>query len=153
MDGDRAARASLPDGHREWRHGNRILHAGGQHRPRRGHFCRPGSLLVRAGLFQEARGRRTGIRRCAPVPLRASAWEEKRSQPRLAVSWRAAFAGPRGSSPAQLKDISLGGAFVVCVDPLPLSERFLITMDLAGRGPWNSRPRWSGPTPMSRRSG
>jgi Tfp pilus assembly protein PilZ len=70
-----------------------------------------------------------------PLPLRASAWEEKRSQPRLAVSWRAAFAGPRGSAPAQLKDISLGGAFVVCVDPLPLSERFLITMDLPGRGP------------------
>jgi Tfp pilus assembly protein PilZ len=68
------------------------------------------------------------------VPLRASSWEEKRSQPRLAVSWHAAFAGPRGSSPAQLKDISLGGAFVVCADPLPLNERFLITMDLPGRG-------------------
>jgi hypothetical protein len=70
-----------------------------------------------------------------PVPLRASSWEEKRSQPRLAVSWHAAFTGPRGNSPAQLKDISLGGAFVVCVDPLPLSERFLITMDLPGRRP------------------
>ena len=69
------------------------------------------------------------------VPLRASSWEEKRSQPRLAVSWHTAFAGPRGSSPAQLKDISLGGAFVVCADPLPLNERFLLTMDLPGRGP------------------
>lgn len=70
-----------------------------------------------------------------PPPLRASSWEEKRSQPRLAVSWHAAFASLRGSSPAQLKDISQGGAFVVCANPLPLSERFLITMDLPGRGP------------------
>lgn len=69
-----------------------------------------------------------------PTSLRASSWEEKRSQPRLAVSWHAAFASPNGSSPAQLKDISLGGAFVVCADPLPLSERFLITIDLPGRG-------------------
>jgi hypothetical protein len=70
-----------------------------------------------------------------PTPLRAASWEEKRSQPRLAVSWHAVFASHRGSSPAQLKDISLGGAFVACANPLPLSERFLITMDLPGRGP------------------
>ena len=70
-----------------------------------------------------------------PTPLHTSSWEEKRSQPRLAVSWHAAFASHRGSSPAQLKDISLGGAFVVCAHPLPLSERFHITVDLPGRGP------------------
>jgi Tfp pilus assembly protein PilZ len=70
-----------------------------------------------------------------PTLLRAASWEEKRSQPRLAVSWRATFAGHRGDSPAQIKDISLGGAFVVCAHPLPLSKRFLITMDLPGRGP------------------
>jgi hypothetical protein len=71
-----------------------------------------------------------------PSPSRrTSPWEEKRSQPRLAVSWHAAFASPGGDSPAQLRDISLGGAFVVCTHPLPLHERFHITIDLPGREP------------------
>ncbi len=57
-------------------------------------------------------------------------WEEKRVQPRLSVSWNASFEAPRGPGRAQLKDISLGGAFVVCPDPLPLSDRFQIVIEL-----------------------
>jgi hypothetical protein len=83
--------------------------------------------------------RRTGAEPASGVKAfpaqRTSPWEEKRSQTRLAVSWHAAFASPGGASPAQLKDISLGGAFVVCANPLPLSERFHITVDLPSRGP------------------
>jgi Tfp pilus assembly protein PilZ len=57
-------------------------------------------------------------------------WEEKRVQPRLSVSWNASFEAPRGPRHAQLKDISLGGAFVVCPDPLPLSDHFQIVIEL-----------------------
>jgi hypothetical protein len=57
-------------------------------------------------------------------------WEEKRVQPRLSVSWNASFATPHGPGHAQLKDISLGGAFVVCPAPMPLSDRFQIVIEL-----------------------
>ncbi len=79
--------------------------------------------------------RRTGVEQ-APIaaPPRRTPWEEKRSQPRLAVSWHAAFGTPRGVAQAQLKDISLGGAFVVCPEPLPLGERFAIAIDLPAQG-------------------
>ena len=72
-------------------------------------------------------------------------WEEKRAQPRLTVSWNASFTGPHGPGRAQLRDISLGGAFVVCPSPLPLSERFQIAVELPDRTPLalNAEVVWS----------
>ena len=72
-------------------------------------------------------------------------WEEKRVQPRLSVSWNASFAAPHGPRRAQLKDISLGGAFVVCPAPLPLSNRFQIVIELPDRPPLalNAEVVWS----------
>jgi hypothetical protein len=72
-------------------------------------------------------------------------WEEKRVQPRLSVSWNASFAAPHGPGHAQLKDISLGGAFVVCPAPLPLSDRFQIVIELPDGTPLalNSEVVWS----------
>ena len=72
-------------------------------------------------------------------------WEEKRAQPRLAVSWNASFAAPHGPERAQLKDISLGGAFVVCPAPLPLSNRFQIVIELPDHTPLalNAEVVWS----------
>jgi hypothetical protein len=72
-------------------------------------------------------------------------WEEKRTQPRLSVSWNASFAAPYGPGRAQLKDISLGGAFVVCPSPLPLYNRFQIVIELPDRTPLalNAEVVWS----------
>jgi hypothetical protein len=72
-------------------------------------------------------------------------WEEKRVQPRLSVSWQASFATPHGPGRAQLKDISMGGAFVVCPAPLPLSDRFQIVIELPDRIPLalNAEVVWS----------
>jgi hypothetical protein len=72
-------------------------------------------------------------------------WEEKRVQPRLSVSWNASFAAPHGTACAQLKDISLGGAFVVCPAPLPLSDRFQIVIELPDGTPLalNAEVVWS----------
>jgi hypothetical protein len=72
-------------------------------------------------------------------------WEEKRAQPRLTVSWNASFTTPHGPVRAQLKDISLGGTFVVCPTPLPLSERFQVVIELPDRAPLalNAEVVWS----------
>ena len=61
-------------------------------------------------------------------------WEEKRSQPRICVSWPAEIEAATARQNAQVKDISLGGAFIAC-RPLALSERFHIRIDLPGAEP------------------
>lgn len=60
-------------------------------------------------------------------------WNEKRTAPRLAVSWQASIPPPHGPLTVQLRDISQGGAFVACQAPLGLSERFHITIALPER--------------------
>lgn len=72
-------------------------------------------------------------------------WEEKRKHPRVLVSWPARMEIPQESLKAQLKDISLGGAFVVCSDPLPLAERFRIFIEPPEQTPLelNAEVVWS----------
>ncbi|MCU0584912.1 MAG: PilZ domain-containing protein [Desulfobacterales bacterium] len=70
----------------------------------------------------------------AQVLQQRTAWEEKRTQPRLAVSWSAEICSTHGPGKAEIKDISLGGAFVAC-SPLPLSHRFRIRIELPDGGP------------------
>ena len=53
-----------------------------------------------------------------------SNWKEKRQYPRVATSWPALLEPPYEHLQVQLKDISIGGAFVVCRKPLPLYEKF-----------------------------
>lgn len=55
-------------------------------------------------------------------------WEEKRRYPRLSVSWPASLETAEGRQSAQLKDVSLGGAFVVCPEPLLLKQKFHLTL-------------------------
>ena len=57
------------------------------------------------------------------APSQKSSWEEKRQHPRVAISWPAVLEPPYEHLEVQLKDISLGGAFVVCRKPLPLKEK------------------------------
>ncbi len=71
----------------------------------------------------------------AAVSLPRRPWEEKRVHPRLSVSWNASIATAHGVLNAQLRDISQGGAFVVCPMPLPLSERFEIVIGTPERPP------------------
>ena len=62
-----------------------------------------------------------------------TSWEEKRKHPRVSISWSARLNTPGDSMSVQLKDISLGGAFAVCPHPLPLSEKFRVTIDPSGQ--------------------
>ena len=77
--------------------------------------------------------------------IQKTSWEEKRKHPRVSVSWPARMETPEGSLKAQLKDISLGGAFVVCPKPLPLSEKFLIFIEPPEQTPLelNAEVVWS----------
>jgi len=72
-------------------------------------------------------------------------WEEKRRFPRLAISWGASVESRRGNADVQLKDISLGGAFVVCQQPLALKEKLKIVIDVPRHGslPLNAEVVWS----------
>ena len=57
------------------------------------------------------------------TPAQKTNWEEKRQHPRVAISWSAMLEPPYEHLKVELKDISLGGAFVVCRKPLPPKEK------------------------------
>jgi Tfp pilus assembly protein PilZ len=59
-----------------------------------------------------------------------SSWEEKRQHPRVAISWAAMLEPPHENLKIQLKDISLGGAFVVCGKPLPPKEKIRVCLKI-----------------------
>jgi len=65
----------------------------------------------------------------APANGPATNYHEKRRHPRADVTWTAALKTSLGNFEAALKDISLGGAFVICQNPLPLNQKFQITID------------------------
>ena len=61
-------------------------------------------------------------------------WLEKRQHQRVELSWQAFIEKAEQSQEVHLKDISLGGAFVICQQPLALQDRFKIIFDLADHG-------------------
>lgn len=61
---------------------------------------------------------------------RMKSGRDQRRHPRLAVSWSAAMEIGRMSVNVRLKNISLGGAFVICQDPVPLNEKIRIYIEV-----------------------
>ena len=59
-----------------------------------------------------------------------SKWEEKRQYPRVAISWPIELEPPYENIKVQLKDISRGGAFIVCQKPLPLNEKLRLCIKM-----------------------
>ncbi len=72
-------------------------------------------------------------------------WEEKRQHSRIAISWQAIIEKSGRNDEVQLKDISLGGAFVVCRKPLALNDRFMISILIPDQRPLrlNAEVVWS----------
>jgi uncharacterized protein (TIGR02266 family) len=72
-------------------------------------------------------------------------WDEKRAHPRLAISWPASLQALPGNARCQVKDISRGGAFVACAQPLELGSHFRITIAPPGANPieLNAEVVWS----------
>jgi len=79
------------------------------------------------------------------TPSTKISWEEKRRHPRIAVSWPVSIETSDRADNVQLKDISLGGAFVVCPEPLALNEKFKISIRIPNRAPLclNGEVVWS----------
>lgn len=65
-----------------------------------------------------------------------SYWEEKREKSRLAVSWQASMETPQGAVRVQLKNISHGGAFVVCAEPMAINEKVRMVIDAPNMDPF-----------------
>ena len=55
---------------------------------------------------------------------------EMRRHPRLEISWPAVVEIRQASIEARLKDISLGGAFVVCDESIPPNEKFRLYVEV-----------------------
>ena len=54
--------------------------------------------------------------------------KESREHPRANVNWPASMEAPEGTVTVQIKNISVGGAFVCYQNPLPIGEAFSLTM-------------------------
>jgi len=64
-----------------------------------------------------------------------SYWEEKRQYARAGIVWPVSIKTSQGIISAKTKDLSLGGAFIVCQKPLPLKEQFPVTIEVPDKGP------------------
>ena len=56
--------------------------------------------------------------------------KEKRRHPRIAISWPAAMEIGRVSFKVRLKNISLGGAFVICQEAVPLNGKLRLYIEV-----------------------
>lgn len=64
-----------------------------------------------------------------------SDWEEKRQGPRIDILWPVLMETSRGEVKAKIKDLSLGGAFIACQEPLPLKEQFSLIINMPDQKP------------------
>jgi hypothetical protein len=62
------------------------------------------------------------------VKLLQNVGEEKRKQPRANINWPVSMETSDGTIDAEIKNISLGGAFICYKKPLPLGQVFPLTM-------------------------
>jgi len=60
--------------------------------------------------------------------LRQNVGEEKRKHPRVDINWPVSIETAYGTIAAEVKNISLGGAFICCKKPLQLRKVFRMTM-------------------------
>lgn len=62
------------------------------------------------------------------LKLPQSVGEQKRKHPRSDINWPVSMETSDGTIEAEVKNISLGGAFICCKKPLPIGEVFRLTM-------------------------
>jgi uncharacterized protein (TIGR02266 family) len=63
-----------------------------------------------------------------PVKSSQRTGAERRQHPRIDVNWPVSIETPEGTINAEVKNISLGGAFIGCKKPLPIGHVFSMTM-------------------------
>jgi uncharacterized protein (TIGR02266 family) len=62
------------------------------------------------------------------IPLTKNVGEQRRKDPRADINLRVSMETPDGTIEAEIRNISLGGAFICCKKPLPIGEVFRLTM-------------------------
>jgi uncharacterized protein (TIGR02266 family) len=62
------------------------------------------------------------------VDLSQKVGADKRQHPRVDIHWPVSMETPDGTIDAEIKNISLGGAFICCQKPLPVRQVFQLTM-------------------------
>jgi Tfp pilus assembly protein PilZ len=91
--------------------------------------------------------RKLGAEKSVQLPNSAVKFngKELRRHPRMEVAWPATMEIPHGSIKARLKDISLGGAFVICREPIALNEKFRLYLEVPGEETFalNAEVVWS----------
>jgi len=73
-------------------------------------------------------GGRAGVENLPSATLPRRTGVETRQHPRTHVNWPVSMETPEGTIEAELKNISLGGAFISCKTPLPVGHVFSLTM-------------------------
>jgi len=71
----------------------------------------------------------------APANLTGTVQKESRKHPRVHITWPVRMKSSQGTIEAEIKNISLGGAFICCPKPLPLRENFRLTIDVPNHEP------------------
>ena len=61
--------------------------------------------------------------------------KQNREHPRVDINWPVSLETSDGAIAAQVKNISVGGAFICCQKPLPIGEMFRFTMAGLGNVP------------------
>ena len=81
----------------------------------------------------------------APANLTGTVQKESRKHPRVHITWPVRMKTSQGTIEAEIKNISLGGAFICCPKPLPLRENFRLTIDVPNHEPLRAKAEvvWS----------
>lgn len=108
-----------------------------------GIFC---SLII-FWFFHKIIKRRLGndqsLQAINTAPLKSG--RDQRRHPRIAVSWSASMEFGQMVAEVRLKDISLGGAFIICQEPVPLDEKLRIYIEVPNQDRFalNAEVVWS----------
>jgi uncharacterized protein (TIGR02266 family) len=70
----------------------------------------------------------TSLDHSASAKVAQGAGRENREHPRMDIHWPISMETPDGTISAEVKNISVGGAFICCEKPLPIGEMFRLTM-------------------------
>lgn len=69
------------------------------------------------------------------IKLPETVFADKRSHPRVEIKWPVKIETAEGLQDAKTTDVSLGGAFVSCAEPLSSGETFNLTIDVPNQEP------------------
>ncbi len=92
-------------------------------------------LIVWVCYYILKAGKSSDVASPTSVVLPQTSRESQRKHPRTNVHWPVSMETSDGIVEAEVKNISLGGAFICCEKPLPVGETFRLTMKVPDNEP------------------